>query len=715
MFLKNVNFLSMIPYPSGKVHIGHIRNYIINDLFSRFFKNKNKNTHMFMGWDCFGTPAENVSLISNFKPFKLIKTYINYMIKQLKLVSFCINWKNIFKTCDYKYCFFNQFLILKILKKNLLYISNKKVNWDPCDKTVLSDEQVIKGRSWRSNCFIKKKNILTYYLKTFFYKLEIYKELENLKWPLNIKIMQKKWILIKRFFLYYLFFFFNIFFFKNKYLKNIYYYLLNSFFFINSIFIKKVINKKKNIINIGFLSIGNFLIKLEIWNLKIKKNIIFNFKRKFNKFLFYNNFGIFINYLFKGLNILDLKVIIKKKNIVYENLFWNIKSWGISRQRYWGTPLPFFYCRFCNKNFNLKLNNFPIIIYKNLKLNNFFYYKYFSLKKCFICNNIFFKENYTIDTFFDSSWYYLKYFYNRKFINLNMPIDIYIGGVEHSILHLLYMRFLTKFLRDEKYLNFSEPALELFSQGMILSKDLYDKKYSKMSKSKNNFVNPEKTIFKYNLDALKISVLKNSLNKDLIWNENNIKNSFFILKFILNNLFLKKGTPFDKNKFLKNFIIPYNYKIFYKFINKNLKKIVNFSKNIKNNINFLNYITKIVKNLKNFKILNLFILKNIIFNFNKIINYFLPLFINALWFKFKINKYFKINYYFISFYKTFFLKFNFKKMFIVLNNKKIGKIFYKKNFLKKKILNFLFFKKNFYKEYIFKIIKRNQMLIINTF
>ncbi|WP_259289807.1 class I tRNA ligase family protein [Candidatus Nasuia deltocephalinicola] len=668
MFLKNINFLSMIPYPSGKVHIGHIRNYIINDLFSRFFKNKNKNTHMFMGWDCFGTPAENVSLTNNIKPSKLIKIYINYMIKQLKFVSFCINWKNIFKTCDYKYSFFNQFLVLRILKKNLLYISNKKVNWDPCDKTVLSDEQVVKGKSWRSNCFIKKKNVLTYYLKIFFYKLEIYKELENLKWPLNIKIMQKKWILIKRFFLCYLFFFFNIFFFKNKFFKNIYYYLLNNFFFINLIFIKKIINKKKNIINIGFLLIVNFLTKLEIWDLKIKKNIIFNFKKKFNKFLFYNNVSVFINYLFKGLNILDLKAIIKKKNIIYKNLFWNIKSWGISRQRYWGTPLPFFNCRFCNKNFNLKLNNFPIIIYKNLKSNNFFYYKYFSLKKCFICNNIFFKENCTIDTFFDSSWYYLKYFYNKKFINLNMPIDIYIGGVEHSILHLLYMRFLTKFLRDEKYLNFSEPVVELFSQGMILSKNLHDKKYSKMSKSKNNFINPEKTIFEYNLDTLKISVLKNSLNKDLIWNENNIKISLFILKFILNNIFLKKGTPFDKNKFLKNFIISYNYKIFYKFINKNFKKIANFSKNIKNNINFLNYIIKITKNIKNFKISNLFILKSIIFNFNKIINYFLPLLINTIWFKFKINKHFKINYYFISFYKTFFFKFNFKKMFIVLNH-----------------------------------------------
>lgn len=705
----------MIPYPSGKIHIGHVRNYIINDLFSRFFKNKNKNTHMFMGWDSFGTPAENISLINNSKPLKLIKKYIIYMIKQLKFISFCVNWKNIFKTCDYKYYYFDQFLLLKILKKKLLYISNKKINWDPCDKTVLSDEQVIKGKSWRSNCVVKKKNILTYYLKTIFYKLEIYKELENLKWPLNIKIMQKKWILIKKFFLYCFLYFLNIFFYKNYSFKNLYYFLLNIFFFINLKLFKIIFYKKKNIINSSFLLINNFLTKLEIWNLNIKKNIIFNYKKKFNKLLFYNNINIYINYLFKGLSVLELKGNLKKGKVVHNNLFWNIKGWGISRQRYWGAPLPFFYCKFCNKSFVIKINNLPIIIDKNLKLNNFFYYKYFNLKKCFSCNNFCFKENYTIDTFFNSSWYYLKYFYNRTFINLNMPIDIYVGGVEHSILHLFYMRFLTKFLRDKKYLNFSEPSLELFSQGMILSKNSYNNNYSKMSKSKNNFINPEDIIFDYNLDSLKVSVLKNSLNKDLIWNKNNVETSFSILKFILNNLFFKKNILFNKNKFLKTFIISYNCKIFYKFINKNFKKIINFSKNIKNNINFLNYILKIIKNFKNFNILNLFVLKNIIFNFKKIINQFLPLLINIFWFKLKINKYFKINKCFINFHKIFFLKINIKIIFIILNNKKLGKFFYKKNFLKKKILNFLFFKKNFYKKHIFKIIKKNKILLINTF
>ncbi|WP_259288899.1 class I tRNA ligase family protein [Candidatus Nasuia deltocephalinicola] len=715
MFLKNVNFLSMIPYPSGKVHIGHIRNYIINDLFSRYFKYNYKNTHMFMGWDSFGTPAENASLTLNSKPLKLIKNCIFYMTKQIRLISFCINWKNIFKTCDYKYYYFDQFLILKILKKNLLYISNKKINWDPCDKTVLSDEQVLKGRGWRSDCFIKKKNILTYYLKIFFYKLEIYKELWNLKWPLNIRVMQKKWILIKKFFLYYFLFFLNLSFNYINELKSIYYFLLNVFFFIKLKIFKKFFNKKILNINIGFLLKNNLFLKLEIWNLKIKKNIIFNYKKKFNKLLYYNNYNIFINFFFKGFNILDLKFLLKKRNIIYNTFFWNIRGWGVSRQRFWGAPLPSFYCRFCNKNFLVKINNLPIIIYKNLNFNKLFYYKYFSLKKCLICNNFYFKENYTIDTFFNSSWYYLKYFYDRMFINLSMPIDIYIGGVEHSILHLLYMRFIIKFLRDKKYLNFSEPSTEVFTQGMILSKNLYEKNYSKMSKSKKNFINPENIIFDYNLDSLKISVLKNSLNKDLFWNKNNIKTGFFILKFILNNLFLKNNILFNKNKFWKNYIIPYNYKIIYKFINKNFKKIINFSKNIKKNINFLIFIIKIIKKIKTFNILNLFILKNIIFNFKKIINYFLPLLINIFWFKLKINKNFKINCYFTNFYKIFFLKYNFKKIYIILNNKKLGNIiFYINSFWKKKILNFLFFKKNLYKKYIFKIIKMNYLLLINT-
>ncbi|WP_259286597.1 class I tRNA ligase family protein [Candidatus Nasuia deltocephalinicola] len=714
MFLKNINFLSMIPYPSGRIHLGHVRNYIINDLFSRYFKYNFKKTHMFMGWDSFGTPAENASLIFNSKPLKLINKNIIYMIKQIKYISFCINWKNIFKTCNYKYYYFDQFLILKILKKNLLYISNKKVNWDSTDKSVLSNEQVLNGRGWRSNCIIKKKNILTYYLKIFFYKLEIYNELWNLKWPLNIRVMQKKWILIKKFFLYYFLFFLNFFFNYINELKNIYFFLLNNYFFIKLKIFKNFFNKKSLNLNIGFLLKNRLSIKLEIWNLKIKKNIIFNYNKKFNKFLYYNNFKIFIEYFLKGFNILDLKFNFKKRGIIHISSLWNMKGWGVSRQRFWGAPLPSFYCNFCNKSFLIKINNLPIVIYKNLRFNNLFYYKYFSLKKCSICNNFSFKENYTIDTFFNSSWYYLKYFYNRMFININMPIDVYIGGVEHSILHLLYMRFIIKFLRDKKYLNFSEPSSEVFTQGMILSKNIYDKNYSKMSKSKNNFINPENIIFDYNLDSLKISVLKNSLNKDLIWSKNNIKISFFILKFI-NKLFLNKNTLlFDKNRFWKNYVISYNYKIVYKFINKNFKKIVNFSENIKNNINFLIFLIKIIKKIEKFKILNLFILKNIIFNFKKIINYFLPLSINVFWFKLKINKSFKVNYYFINFYKIFFLKIYFKKIFIDLNNKKIGNIFYKNFFLKKSILNFLFFKKNFYKKFILKIIKLNNALLINT-
>ncbi|WP_259293002.1 class I tRNA ligase family protein [Candidatus Nasuia deltocephalinicola] len=715
MFLKNINFLSMIPYPSGRIHLGHVRNYIINDLFSRYFKYNSKKTHMFMGWDSFGTPAENASLIFNSKPLKLINKNIIYMIKQIKFISFCINWKNIFKTCNYKYYYFDQFLILKILKKNLLYISNKKVNWDSLDKTVLSNEQVLNGRGWRSNCVIKKKNILTYYLKIFFYKLEIYNELWNLKWPLNIKVMQKKWILIKKFFLYYFLFFLNFFFNYINESKNIYFFLLNNYFFIKLKIFKNFVNKKILNLNIGFLLKNNLSIKLEIWNLKIKKNIIFNYNKKFNKFLYYNNFKIFIEYFLKGFNILDLKFNFKKRGIIHINNLWNMKGWGVSRQRFWGAPLPSFYCKFCNKSFLIKINNLPIVIYKNLRFNNLFYYKYFSLKKCSICNNFSFKENYTIDTFFNSSWYYLKYFYNRMFINVNMPIDVYIGGIEHSILHLLYMRFIIKFLRDKKYLNFSEPSSEVFAQGMILSKNICDKNYSKMSKSKNNFINPENIIFDYSLDSLKIAVLKNSLNKDLIWNKNNIKISFFILKFIINKLFLNKNTLlFDKNRFWKNYIISYNYKLIYKFINKNFKKIVNFSENIKNNINFLIFLIKIIKKIEKFKILNLFILKNIIFNFKKVINYFLPLSINIFWFKLKINKSFKINYYFINFYKIFFLKIYFKKIFIDLNNKKIGNIFYKNFFLKKIVLNFLFFKKNFYKKFILKIIKLNNSLLINT-
>ncbi|WKD87061.1 class I tRNA ligase family protein [Candidatus Nasuia deltocephalinicola] len=694
----------MIPYPSGKIHIGHSRNYIINDIFNRFFFLKNfYKSKMFMGWDSFGTPAENASLLNNVIPLKFLKSNIYQMKKQLLYCDFSINWNYNLNTYNFNYYYFNQFIFLKFLFYNHLYLSNKKINWDVCEKTVLSNEQVIKGKGWRSSCLVKKINVKTYYFNIKKYKYEIFNEINNLNWPLKIKIMQKNWIFVIKF-LFYFKIFLNLKLFKiSSFSSSFFQFLFNIFNFLikeKNIFLNIFILKNNFIINYFLKNIFNekyYILK------NFKKNYYYNFNKKFNIFFFFKNFKIFLFNIFIYLNLFEIFKIFKLKKFIFLKNFWNLKDWGVSRQKYWGCNIPTFFCKFCRINYSLNKRSIPFFISKNLQKNNLYYFKLINKIKCKFCKKYSFKEIFTMDTFVDSSWYFLKIFNKKSKINLKMPIDLYIGGVEHSILHLLYSRYFIKLLRDFKFLNFGEPFKSIFSQGMILYKNL--NKILKMSKSSGNSIKPENIILSNNLDSLRFTLLKNSLNKDFLWNNNSVKTNFlFFNKLFFNNKIFKKKN-IEKFLFLKKYFIIKNFKKLINFINKNLKKIEYFFKNLyfNNSLYFLIKLLKILKNYINLNYFSKFLFKGIFFKILIFFSFLFPYTSNNIFIFFKFYKFLKFNkIYFNKIFKVILKKKYFTIIFLLFKNKKLGFFFFDK-LLKKKIYNFLFFKKNIFKKFLKKI------------
>ncbi|ALP69995.1 Leucyl-tRNA synthetase [Candidatus Nasuia deltocephalinicola] len=663
MFFKTKNNIPMIPYPSGKIHIGHFRNYMINDIYNRFLFLINYKSKMLISWDSFGTPAENASIKNNMFPINYLKKNIFFMKKQLKSSHLSILWKKEFKTINTNYYLFNHLLISKLIKNNLLYISNKKINWDDCDKTVLSNEQVINGVGWRSSCAVNKKNVLTYYFKIKYSINEMYKETENLDWPDRVRVMQKNWILNRTFYYY---FYFNFF---RKKMKKVFF--LKYFFSFFDFFSKKVklFNKFNKLLNSGYFILDIYLnIKNEFWFLKKKKNYFLNYKNIFLKYFYFKKLYINIIYKFKGLTILEFLILFKFKKFIISNIKLKIKDWGISRQRYWGTPLPIYYCKKCKKFYNLNFKNYVVLISRNLK-NNINYFKILNnLIICKFCNSKSFKEINTCDTFLDSSWYFLKYFKKKYKYNLIFPIDLYVGGIEHAILHLLYSRYIFKILRNLKYLNFGEPIKKLFSQGIILNKvlKLKEVRIEKMSKSKNNTVIPDEISKNYNIDSLKISILRNPFNKNFIWRENIIKNSNLFFK----NIF-KKFTLILKEKFFKKFFFFYKHKIIFNFIISNLKNFLYLTNKICYDKIIILFF-RIFKIINFKKIFNIFILKDIYFKILKNFFIFFPSTIIKFWKLLKFKNVLKIN--FKELYFKILLKnsYKLKKIIILINNKILG-------------------------------------------
>ncbi len=694
---KKFYCLEMFPYPSGKIHMGHVRNYTLGDVVARYKRMKGYNVLHPMGWDAFGLPAENAALTEKKHPEKWTYQNIKTMKSQLLQMGLSLDWDREIATCHPEYYKHEQKFFIDMFKAGLAYKKEAEVNWDPIDKTVLANEQVIDGRGWRSGAIVEKKKLSQWFLKISKYSDELLKDLEDLdSWPNKVKIMQSNWIgksigaEID----------FKI---SDKVSKITVFTtrpdtIFGATFLALSVdhdLMKEMSNKNNNIkkfiteceglnpdktkkgLFVGLYAdhpfidgkklpiyVANFVLKeyglgaifgcpahdqrdldfANEYNLDVipvvKPNNISdnNFKIDVNA---YTDDGIMINSDFlNGLKIDEAKkkVLeeISKKKIGKKKINFKLRDWGISRQRFWGCPIPIIYredgeiLAVEEQNLPVKLPTIENFSESSSALNNITDWRETVCPKTGMKA---FRETDTFDTFFESSWYFFRYCnarldrpFDKKDIDYWLPVDQYIGGIEHAILHLLYSRFFTKALRDLGYFNLNEPFKGLFTQGMVThityknengewveprdvvksngelkdNKDLIVKtgKVEKMSKSKKNVVDPNNIIDLYGADTARWFMLSDSPpERDLQWTETGIAASF---KFI-NKLyeFIERFKNYNSNNSsdieimekLKIIVnrVAHNIEVFQ--FNKSVAKIYEFV-NILNNSLYENKLSK---------------------------------------------------------------------------------------------------------------------------
>ncbi len=802
---KKYYCLCMIPYPSGKLHMGHVRNYTIGDIIARYQRLNNKNVLYPIGWDSFGLPAENAAINNKISPYKWTIQNIKYMKKQLQSLGYSYDWNKEIITCKSKFYKWEQWLFIKLLKHNLIYKKLDIVNWCNQDKTVLANEQVINKKCWRCNNKIKYKNISQWFIKITKYSKILFNHLKLLKyWPKEVKKMQEKWIGKLKIY--------KLNFKIKKINKKINIFIKNLKFITASTCIcisinHKIINLLSNLDN----TIKKNIFKYKNKKIKIKKKY-FAFKTKFKSFnpitkekisIWITNFSN-INYstesilltpkyikeqyifakifkiktkkIFKNFNPLNYKneklinsksldglnIKQSKKKIFYllnkkikKKKIFKLHDWIISRQRYWGVPIPIIYIK--NKYKNLNYNNLPIKLPKNiiinknnlnqLKSNNKWKNTTFNNKKAI-------RETDTLDTFLETSWYHIRYtslknkkkIINTKKANYWLPIDTYIGGIEHANMHLIYLRFIHKFFYKINLLKSKEPIKNLICQGMVLYKTFYfiknnqkiwvnykniitkfknnkikylekNKKkklyydgFKKMSKSKNNGIEPNNIIKKYGSDTLRLFIIFSApINKNLKWNDKNIIGCYRYLKKLWNltynfkkiklSLFSEKNSNINKKKYIK---LKFLLNITIYKINKNFKKNKNFNVIISQIMNLTN-------KLKSFKICNnkeYSLYKNSLKTIIILIYPFTPHISFYLWKKLK-NKNI-IDYTSWPKYNKKYLKQKYINILIQINGKmkNLIKIKYKKKIKKEKIINKIYNKNIINKFIINKKIKK---------
>ncbi|VEU75290.1 Leucine--tRNA ligase [Mycoplasmopsis maculosa] len=555
--------LSMFPYPSGNIHMGHARNYTIGDTLARFYRRKGFNVLHPFGWDAFGLPAENAAIKNNIHPKDWTYKNIESMNANLKTLGLSFAWNYELYTCEEDYTRWEQLIFIKMWEKGLIYRKKSPLNWCEKDQTVLANEQVINGLCWRCDEKVVQKDMDQYYLKITEYAKELQNDLETLKdhWPDKVLMMQKNWInyqegykaefLVKDFNNKIDIFVAN----KNE-LEKIDFIAINanhilideliSNKILNKIDIEQIENIKMNANMKNFADKLSFKLPIKIY-LKDNKNILFdvyitdfaslgsknnsiiintNKLQSYEKFAEYNNIEINNKQLELNLNSLE-----KDEKI-------NLQDWGISRQRYWGTPIPMIHCDKCGI-VPEKENRLPVLLPRKVEFtgngNPLNTNKEWAVVNCPSCNNKAKRETDTFDTFFESSWYFLRYttppelrdkvVLDEKSIKYWQNVDEYIGGIEHAILHLLYARFFTKVMADLGYINFREPFKNLLTQGMVL------KDGSKMSKSKGNVVTPSEIIEKFGADTTRLFILFAAPpTKELEWSNEGVEGAYRFIK-----------------------------------------------------------------------------------------------------------------------------------------------------------------------------------------
>jgi len=626
---KKFYCLEMFPYPSGKIHMGHVRNYTIGDVIARFKHLKGFNVLHPMGWDAFGLPAENASRQNNVPPKDWTNQNILVMKNQLKLLGLSIDWDLEISTCDEDYYKHQQELFIDFFNEGLVSRKETYVNWDPVEKSVLANEQVVNGRGWRSNAVVERKKLSQWFFNITKFAEPLLNDLEKLDgWPEKVKLMQKNWIgksfgceinfkIIKKTENIKVFTTRPDTIFGASFIALSSDHPLSKNFSSNKSFIKFKNESDKtgtteealaNANKIGFntnLFVQHPFIKTKkipiyfanfvlmdygtgaIFGCPAHDQRDFDFAEKYELEIIkvvsdeknerlkqaYTGDGKIINSDFlNGLNIKEAKekIInkIEKMNIGKRKTLYRLKDWGISRQRYWGCPIPMIYLEDGNV-VPVEKEELPILLPKEIDLN----YKGNPLENHPTWKNTTHKatgknavrETDTLDTFVDSSWYFLRFCsphykggpFDQKKIKYWMPVDQYIGGVEHAILHLLYSRFFMKSIsKCYKNLNLSEPFKNLFTQGMVCHESYKDKKGNwlypdeiekisvdqavrkknkekvtigppeSMSKSKKNTIDPETMINLYGADAVRWFILSDSPpEKDVQWSDSGVSSS----------------------------------------------------------------------------------------------------------------------------------------------------------------------------------------------
>ena len=585
--------LSMFPYPSGRLHMGHVRNYSIGDVISRFQKMQGKNVMQPIGWDAFGLPAENAALKNKVPPAKWTYENIDYMRDQLTQLGFGYDWSREIATCHPKYYKWEQWLFVKLFEKGLVYKKNAVVNWDPVDQTVLANEQVINGRGWRSDALIEKKEISQWFMRITDYADELLDSLDKLDgWPEAVKTMQRNWIGKSTG----LEISFNrqgadslkIYTTRPDTLMGVTYLAIASEHPLalqagkSNSEVQKFIEEcrtmetseaametmEKKGANSGLtcthpitgeevpIWIANFVLMGygtgAVMSVPAHDQRDFEFAQKYAIPMLevvkpkegehvtsesaFTDKGVLCNSgEFNGLNFEQAFEAIAKK-LELENLGekqnnYRLRDWGVSRQRYWGCPIPIINCAKCG-SVAVPEKNLPIILPENVafdgvgspikKMPEFYE------TTCPTCGGKAERETDTFDTFFESSWYFARYACadnDEAMLDERadywLEVDQYIGGIEHAILHLLYARFFSKLLRDEGLIKHDEPFKNLLTQGMVL------KDGAKMSKSKGNTVDPAEMIEKYGADTVRLFILFAAPpTQDLEWSDSGLEGSY---------------------------------------------------------------------------------------------------------------------------------------------------------------------------------------------
>ena len=631
---KKYYVLSMFPYPSGKLHMGHVRNYTIGDVISRFKLMNGFNVMQPMGWDAFGLPAENAAIQNKTAPAKWTYQNIGHMREQLKELGLAVDWQREIATCSVEYYKWEQWLFLKLYKQDMIYKKTSTVNWDPVDQTVLANEQVVDGRGWRSGALIERKEIPQYFMRITKYADDLLEGLKDLNdWPEQVKTMQKNWIgrsegceiefkLIH----------------KNNssedhsnnntnrikvyttrpdtlmgatflaiapehklcqmiddvqiqsFIKN----LSNSVteadiataekvgIFTGLYALHPISNKKIPIWIANYVLAGygegaimavpahderdfEFAKKYELTIIQVIKN-----ESGINELAYTGNGKLINSGEFNGLESSSAQKIITKKieslNKGKGKIQYRIRDWGISRQRYWGCPIPMIYCEKCG-DIPVDEKDLPIELPESIKIDAqgspLKKLKDFTECNCPNCGSKAKRETDTLDTFFESSWYFARYAsFDQPDAMLDkrakywLPVDYYVGGIEHAILHLLYARFFNRILYDMNLVDTTEPFKKLLTQGMVL------KDGTKMSKSKGNTVDPNELIKKYGADTARLFIMFAApAEQSLEWSDKGIEGSHRFLRKLWSLTFVHHNNNKDLGSISEKEITNLRYKL----------------------------------------------------------------------------------------------------------------------------------------------------------